>query len=328
MEASMRILAVLTLFMFNPALALCQRLDPPPRIDLTGSVGLFTNHRTDSPNCCGGSGSGLVGLGGGFYWTDHLKTEIELSAPGTTRAGGDSQLKLSDGGFAPAFDQHTFHDLVTSADVVYQGGRNVMFHPFGGAGIDVDRERDELHRVFSSGGRTQNEYSDTTSTLVRPFITAGFKEYLSERTFFRGEIKIAFDGRAQQVIWKAGVGADFSGHAARSTPPRAAQDPPELWLAYSTRLPIGSTVTIRTTAGDHFSATLLAVDDTGVTVKPRAREPEPVLHVPFDRLAQLEIQGDGQTPASRAAAVGTAVTAGAGVFWGLFAILCAAVCGG
>ena len=105
---------------------------------------------------------------------------------------------------------------------------------------------------------------------------------------------------------------------AKVTPSPAAgrsQDPPDLWHRYAAELPIGSVVRVGTTNGEHFSASLLIVDDTGITVKPATRVSEPIRHITFDSLEQLELQsGDG--PASRAAQVGVGVATGAGVFFG------------
>jgi hypothetical protein len=67
-----------------------------------------------------------------------------------------------------------------------------------------------------------------------------------------------------------------------------------------------------------LTAVLLTVDEAGITVKPRTRIPEPARQVPFDRLAQLELAGEGANIA-KAAAVGGAV--GAGVFLGLLMLL-------
>jgi hypothetical protein len=98
----------------------------------------------------------------------------------------------------------------------------------------------------------------------------------------------------------------------------AARQDSNVWRQYSARLPIGSTVRVRTTDGEHLTAVLLTVDEAGITVKPRTRIPEPARQVPFDRLAQLELAGEGANIA-KAAAVGGAV--GAGVFLGLLMLL-------
>jgi len=99
------------------------------------------------------------------------------------------------------------------------------------------------------------------------------------------------------------------------------QDPPELWQRYAAKLPVGSAVRIATTDGDRFNGTLLIVGDTGITVKPITRVSEPVRHVRFDQLAQLELQGSGSSPGERAAAVGIGIATGAGVFLGSLFLL-------
>ena len=96
----------------------------------------------------------------------------------------------------------------------------------------------------------------------------------------------------------------------------------DVWRQYAMRLPIGSTVKIRTTGGERWTAVLLTVDDSGVTVKPKTRIPEPLRQLPFDRLAQLELaQADSNI--AKAAAIGGAV--GGGVFLGLLMLLLANV---
>ena len=102
----------------------------------------------------------------------------------------------------------------------------------------------------------------------------------------------------------------------------AASQDPDIWRQYAARLPIGSTVRIRTTSGERLTAVLLVVDDVGVMVKPKTRIPEPPRQVPFDRLAELELAPEGSSLA-KAAAIGGAV--GAGVFFGLMIILFASL---
>jgi hypothetical protein len=92
----------------------------------------------------------------------------------------------------------------------------------------------------------------------------------------------------------------------------------DVWRQYAARLPIGSTVKIRTTDGDRLTAVLLTADDAGIIVKPKTRIPEPARQVPFERLAQLELAPDGPN-AAKAAAIGGGV--GAGVFLGLLMLL-------
>lgn len=96
----------------------------------------------------------------------------------------------------------------------------------------------------------------------------------------------------------------------------------DLWRQYAMRLPIGSTVKVRTTGGERRTAVLMTVDDTGITVKPKTRIPEPVQRVPFDHLTQLEL-AHADSNIAKAAAIGGAV--GGGVFLGLLMLLFANV---
>jgi hypothetical protein len=86
-----------------------------------------------------------------------------------------------------------------------------------------------------------------------------------------------------------------------------------LWRAYTAKLPIGSTLRIRSDR-DRFFASLVAVDDTGIVVKPKTRVPERLRHLSFDALDEIELYPDGKT-ADRAGAIVAGVGAGAGAFF-------------
>lgn len=95
---------------------------------------------------------------------------------------------------------------------------------------------------------------------------------------------------------------------------------PGYWYAYAEKLPIGSTVRLRTTDGKRHTAVLTLVDQDGITVERKSRIPEPARRVPFDQIQQLELTTNGSSIA-KAAAVGSAL--GAGTFLGLLALLAA-----
>ena|SRR5436190_18559695 len=67
----------------------------------------------------------------------------------------------------------------------------------------------------------------------------------------------------------------------------AAQDV-ELWKARAGQIPIGATVKLRTNDGHKMRAVLMAVDESGILVKPATRVPEPSRRLPFDRLEALD----------------------------------------
>src|SRR5207247_9766623 len=83
------------------------------------------------------------GVSGGFYWTDHLKTEIEVAWPGEREATAYVRTFTAD---AYTSDRHYFRGVNTSIGQLYQFGRNSFFHPFVGAGVDIDRTRHTIER--------------------------------------------------------------------------------------------------------------------------------------------------------------------------------------
>jgi hypothetical protein len=95
----------------------------------------------------------------------------------------------------------------------------------------------------------------------------------------------------------------------------------QYWMAYAGKLPIGSTVNVRTTDGKRMTAVLAIVDDSGITLEPKTRIPERPMHVPYENLDQMSLKENG---GSVAKAVGIGLAVGAGSFLGLLAIVAAA----
>lgn len=97
-----------------------------------------------------------------------------------------------------------------------------------------------------------------------------------------------------------------------------AQTTRDYWMEYTSKLPIGSTVRVRTTDGKRMSGVLAIVNDTGITVQAKTRVPEPPRHIAFDGLEQVELKSGGSS-VGKAVAIGVAV--GVGSFLGMLAIL-------
>jgi hypothetical protein len=288
---------------------------------MAASAGLFTADRETVNDCCSSSSwsAGLFrGVGGGFYWTDHLKTEAEVALPGQTQAYSYFSERISGNQFRYTQEKHSYSNRRLSLAQVYQFGRNATFHPFVLGGVDIDRERETVERYVSTpSGRTDETESGATTTRARPFAGVGFKAYMSERAFFRGEVRVAGkNGRADQLVWKAGIGIDFPSR--RSAAVRA-PEPVDRWRAYAGRLPAGSLVSVAVAGGEHFQADFLSIDAAGIVVHPRTRTAEPARHVPFDQLERLALSG-GTTGAAKFGAVAMGTGVGAGVFWTLLFI--------
>ena len=96
---------------------------------------------------------------------------------------------------------------------------------------------------------------------------------------------------------------------------------PGYWYSYAEKLPIGSTVRLRTTDGRRQTAVLALVDRDGITVELKSRIPEPARRIPYDQIRQLELKTGNGGSIAKAAAVGAAI--GAGTFVGLLALLAA-----
>jgi hypothetical protein len=101
-----------------------------------------------------------------------------------------------------------------------------------------------------------------------------------------------------------------------------AQDPPALVAAYVKALPAGTKITITAADGETLKATLMAVQDEAIIVRPRTRIPEPAQTIPLQRIASVEAQ-QANGGLGRAIAIGAGVGAGAalGVFLAIAVLL-------
>ena len=193
----------------------------PKRWDVAGSIGWLAGNKSDiAEEWNDWYDTFATSLEIGRYWTPHVKTEAGVIV--TTEAGvfARQQPFIPDGG-SPIFIPREHHFRVTafSAFATYQFFENTVVHPFLGAGVDLnwEHERSETPEqiVPTRDPRVttvlpaEEDVTDTRFT-ARPFVTAGFKAYFSERGFFRSDIKTSFgDGRAAHVVWRAGIGVDF-----------------------------------------------------------------------------------------------------------------------
>lgn len=158
------------------------------------------------------------GAGAGWYWTDHLKTQIDVGA-GTE-------------GRQYRFDQFVVNGLTTgrssrisvrrqSVAVAqqYQFFRNQWFHPHVGAGVDIARETtsEEYQPVFGfdSVTRTSRQIEPARTegpehrTIARPFAEAGLKAYMTRRAFFTADTRFMYRKGLDEVLLRLGFGVDF-----------------------------------------------------------------------------------------------------------------------
>ena len=155
------------------------------------------------------------GAGGGWYWTDHLKTQIDFGAG--TRGEQYRTRQVPVGGLQ-AYESSRLSVSQQSVAIgqQYQFFRNQWFHPHVGVGADVAHQNiSEAFQplvVYDSPVTRQirpAHTEDSHRVITRPFGEAGFKGYLTPRAFFTGDVRIMFRHGIDEVLFRAGFGIDF-----------------------------------------------------------------------------------------------------------------------
>jgi hypothetical protein len=157
------------------------------------------------------------GASAGYYWTPHLKTELDVS---TSNEGEDYtfvQIAVP-GQTAPLFVErdHETRFTTASAGLTGQFFENAWFHPFVSAGLELVREREHIETIPPPVPPRGPSLIPTppSETRVRyrgrPYASVGFKVYVSERAFLRSDLRTSWssDGLAS-LGWRSGVGVDF-----------------------------------------------------------------------------------------------------------------------
>jgi hypothetical protein len=157
------------------------------------------------------------GAGAGWYWTDHLKTSIDI---GGGTSGRQYAFTQTNSGSQSIYAQSRTRTHETNVAVTqqYQFLTNQWVHPYVGVGLDVARQtsRVEFQNVtlvdnVSHTSRTiALPPSETTRrTLVRPFVEAGFKSYFTRRLFWTGDVRLRYRNGIDEVRFRGGLGIDF-----------------------------------------------------------------------------------------------------------------------
>jgi hypothetical protein len=187
----------------------------PSRWDAAVHVGWFGGNKSEiAPDWDDWYDAASFGVSAGYYWTPHLKLDVEL---GTTTSGGIFVQEYGFFGSGPYVQsrEHTFRTTSLAGGVSYQFFENQRFHPFVGGGLAVVRERERLLLslpVPRPPGVIPEpaDAFEETSLSARPFAVIGFKAYASERVFFRSDVQVTGSRQhVESVSWRAGVGFDF-----------------------------------------------------------------------------------------------------------------------
>jgi len=158
------------------------------------------------------------GAGAGWYWTEHLKTQVDFGA-GTKGRQYRFEPLVINGQTTGTSSRVSVKQQSVAIAQHYQFFRNQWFHPHVGAGIDIARETtSEEYQpivVFDNVTRTSRQVRPARTegpdhrTIARPFVETGFKAYMTRRAFFTGDSRVMFRNGLEEVLFRFGFGVDF-----------------------------------------------------------------------------------------------------------------------
>jgi hypothetical protein len=187
---------------------------PLTRVDAAGALGWF-NARKSVPDAYRDdsdwyNSSLYGGASVGWYLTDHVKTELEAGASSEAELTGTSPA-LSGGFQLPIYSRYEFSTKRLAVGQVYQFYRNVWVHPFIGGGLDLTWETiNQYDEQYSSAGPSRLQHPERSEFHVRPYATLGLKAYMTQRGFFRTDMKFVADSHGLgEVTLRFGLGIDF-----------------------------------------------------------------------------------------------------------------------
>ena len=157
------------------------------------------------------------GAGAGWYWNDHLKTQVDFGAG--TRGDTYRYESFTVNG-VQTFEAARVHIQQTNLAVgqQYQFFRNQWVHPHVGGGIDIARRSTQTEyqpvTVFDNATRTTRIVSPARTevgndVIARPFLETGFKAYMSRRAFFATDARLLFKSGTDEILFRFGFGVDF-----------------------------------------------------------------------------------------------------------------------
>jgi hypothetical protein len=176
-------------------------------------------------------------IGAGFYWTEHLKTEVAVAWTASSSGGARQDVYESEAIYTPSYTKyvyllHTYDIGRSSLSQLYQFRSGKRWRPYLGVAVGVDRETDvdirtedvsaplpdaERLRLIKLGvllGGTVTTDTDILPTSLPPAVTAtrvhvfgraGFKAYVPKRVFLVVEIQ----GGPRVTPLSFGLGVDL-----------------------------------------------------------------------------------------------------------------------
>lgn len=191
--------------------------DPePPAWDVTGHVAWLTvDSGIDSSSWNRWYDVAAVGASVGRFVEPHLKLEFDAATSASAEVYVDRSITLPTQAY-PIYvaQRHELRMTTLSGGASYQFFDNRWFHPVVGLGLEAGRETRTIDAaVFGAappGAVAMDPPGTTVSWRNRPFTSAGFKWFVSERAFIRGDVRTTFDADGlAQMSWRTGFGVDF-----------------------------------------------------------------------------------------------------------------------
>ena len=188
----------------------------PPKVDTSGTVGWFVSDRDRSEDRLYDDRQDRWVFGGdlGFYWTEHVKSEVGISATTTGSSFVLVPVATQDDPRYPFLSAHRrSREVRVVAQQIYQFGHNAWVHPYVGAGIVVLREVSRLEFDRSpyayTGAPELPPDHEETATRVKAVLSVGLKAYLSPRAFVRGDAILSPWTSSRDITLRIGIGVDL-----------------------------------------------------------------------------------------------------------------------
>lgn len=194
-----------------------------PHGDIAGTIGWLSANKEmpGQPRPDDWHSSLFGAASAGWYWNEHLKTELDAGA-GTTNRVFRSEAVTINGRQGYSSTDTAFSRRTLGISQQYQFFHNTWFHPHVAVGANVTRERltRRTQSIFIYGtyevdsrtspvvapAETEGPRNEIT---VRPFVATGFKAYMTRRAFCRGDLRVALRGGVDEILLRFGFGVDF-----------------------------------------------------------------------------------------------------------------------
>ena len=162
-------------------------------------------------------GNLLVGLSGGHYWTDHLKTEVEASWNSPQKHEVYETIERQ-GGYTYALSDYRAHEYESAWRSCTSSAATSGFIRTSASAPtcsprDFTRAPAAVETVFIQNRNVPVDIPGVserkTMVFAQAVLKTGVKMYVGEKTFFNTELKFGVRRDIDHVVWKIGMGVDF-----------------------------------------------------------------------------------------------------------------------